>query len=174
MQADLAKDFAEQFELELIRFRYFDCVVFGRGEVQKLFAARSKRILGCGPRDRMVTGELLFAPSRDIKPLRKPSPKFEWPNSGFGCGIANFPWLITHALIDNGTISPSFVEGLQALFDQLPDTLAGWREAFGEGFLDRSGIDRIRPIVARLSPNFPAQPGSQPRRRRARSRTTPG
>ena len=106
----------------------------------------------------MVIGELLFAPSRDIEPLRKPSPKFEWPDTGFDCPIGNFPRLITHALIDGGTISPSFFEGLQALIDQLPDTLAGWREAFGEDFLDRPSIDRIRLIVARLDPSFPAPP----------------
>jgi hypothetical protein len=149
-QADLAARMAEQFGLQIVQFRYSDELLFGDGEVMKLFMPRSKRVLLGTPQDRMIIGDLKFVRKRDLTKLRSPSIKFEQPLAGFGCPLANFPWLVPFCWISEDRLDERLVVGLRELFNELPDTESAWRSRFGTAFFEMTPIDRLAPIVRYL------------------------
>jgi hypothetical protein len=149
-QAQLAAQMADQFGLPIVQFRYSDELLFGDGEVMKLFMPRSKQVLLGTPQDRMIIGDLKFVLKRDLTKLRSPSNKFEQPASSFGCPLANFPWLVSFCWISEGRIDERIVVGLRELFDALPDTENAWRSRFGPDFFEMAPIDRLVPIVRYL------------------------
>ncbi len=130
MQSELAANLSRQSGLDLVRFRYADCLLFFDEEIMKMLLPRSKRIMGGGPKDRIVTGELILLLRSDLQPLSAPSKKYDWPKTAFGCPIANFPWLLKQSILEGGEISKGFFDGVGDLLSTLPSTGADWRETF--------------------------------------------
>ena len=149
-QAQLAARLADQFGLDVVQFRYTDALLFGDGEVMKLFTPRSKRVMLGTPQDRMVIGDLTFVRMSDLMKLAPPSRRFEQPITAFGCPIANFPWLVPFCWLSDQPIDESLVAGLRELFNALPDKESAWLEKFGSDFFTKPSIDRVRPIVDHL------------------------
>lgn len=146
-QSALTARMADDFGLEIIKFRYMDCLVLGGDEVLKLFQPISKRIMGCGPQDRLVYGDLIFMLRRDLKRLKPPSQKYEFEfDRRVGCPTANFPSLIEHSLISDEAFEPQLLAGLQELVDALPDDHAGWIDIFG----DQVFVSRSNDFVVKL------------------------
>ncbi len=148
-QSELTARMATEFGLEIIRFRHFDCLVLSDSEVLKLFQPRSKRILGCGPRDRIVYGDLLFMLKRDLQRLKPPSQKYEYVHDKMiGFPTANFPGLIEHSLISDELLEFQLLVRLRALVNALPDDQAGWVALIGENvFEERSNSNVVKVIT---------------------------
>jgi len=142
-QSELANGLAAEFGLELIRFRQKDGLVFESGEVLKIFVPRSKRIMGCGPKDRLVIGDLLCLFQSDLRSLRPPSKKFQYDRQIFSAPDANFSSLRRYAINSNGSVDAAYKAGLKMLFDALPSTRAGWLDQFGEDFFELSTLERM-------------------------------
>jgi len=135
-QFELASRLATEFGLRYIRLRGADGLVFEEGEVFKIFIPRSKRILGCGPKDRRVIGELLCVFSKDLKEPTGRSKKFDFDTVIFAAPDANFPSLTLHSVLTpDNPMDDLFRVGLTKLFGALPSTKGGWLEEFGEDFL---------------------------------------
>lgn len=138
-QAHLAARMSDEFGLDLVRFRHADCLMLGDGEVLKMFLPRSKRILGCGPQDRIIHGDLLFMLRDDLKHLRPSSEKYEWVDTMLGCPTANFSGLLEHPIITDGPLDRLLVDKLMRLINSLPNDRVSWIERFGESvFLPKS------------------------------------
>ncbi len=157
-QAQLTARMAAEFGLDLVQFRHSDCLVLGGGEVLKLFQPRSKRIIGCGPQDRLVYGDFVFMLRRDLKRLRAPSQKHQWigVDKMIGCPTANFSGLIEHSLISEEPFEPQLLVRLRALVDALPDDHAGWIALLGEDVFEARSHDHIIKLVAYLREAVPA------------------
>ncbi|GEM_PF-5392810 len=154
-QAELTARMADQFGLEIIRFRHWDSLLFGDGEVQKMFTPKSKRIMLGAPKDRMIIGDLIFVPVRAFTTLRAPSQKFERPEHWAGCPIANFPWLTGYCWLSDMPVDRRLIQGIRELVDALPDYEKGWEEQFGEGFFANEPRQTVAALVAflrRLAP----------------------
>jgi hypothetical protein len=149
-QAQLAARMADQFGLEVVQFRYSDELLFGDGEVMKLFIPRSKRLLGRTPQDRVIIGDLRFVPRRDLKKLRSASSKFEQPATSFGCPLTNFPWIVPFCGLSDRPIDQRLIAFFRDLFDALPDGESAWRQKFGSDFFEKPSIDRSVQIVRYL------------------------
>ena len=149
-QSQLASRIAEQFGLDLIRFRYADCLILKDSEILKLFMPRSKRIMGGLPQDRMIIGSLMFLPRKNLAALRPPSKKVEWPAFCAACDIANFPWLVPFCWLSDEPIDEVFVDGLQTLIATLPNDELGWQERFGDDVFERPALETVGPLIAFL------------------------
>ena len=150
MQRALASKLASLSGLELISLRHFDCLLFERSEVVKMFLPRTKRVLGGTPQDRMVIGDLLFAFEGDIVPLRPPSKRNEITDFLASVPIANFPWLNSLSFIDDGEHDPRLLKGISELLQALPTQKSGWIEIFGGEFFTRKTLDRTVEVVGYL------------------------
>jgi|TARA_Y100000815_G_scaffold270099_1_gene294184 hypothetical protein len=150
-QSELTARMATEFGLEIIRFRHFDCLVLSDSEVLKLFQPRSKRILGCGPSDRIVYGDFVFMLKCDLRRLKPPSPKYEFVHDKMiGFPTANFPGLIEYSLISDQPLRPELLLGLRKLVDALPDDNAGWIEMFGSQVFASRSHEYVVKLIEKL------------------------
>ena len=150
-QAELTARLADEFGLEVIKFPHSDCLVLGDGEVIKLFQPTSKRIVGCGPQDRIVIGDFIFMLRRDLKRLRKPSQKYEFVfDKMVGCPSANFLGLIEHSQISNSPFDPRLLKRLQNLVSALPDNHKGWIELLGGQVFETNSTQHTVNLVKYL------------------------
>ena len=130
--------------------RDFDCLLFERSEVVKMFLPKTKRVLGGTPQDRMVFGDLLFALEGDIVPLRTPSKRHEIVDYVAWVPIANFPELTSLSYIDDGELDSRFLERTGELLQALPAQKSGWIEIFGGDFFGRKTLDRTVEVISYL------------------------
>lgn len=150
MQRTLTAQLAYQSGTEVISFQHFDCLLFERGEVLKMFLPRSKRVMLGTPQDRMVTGNLVLIFEHDFDRLRPPSQKFKFANLIAGVPIANFPSLVPLSMILCGTVDEEFFRQIRSLLDALPNSKIGWIDQFGEKFFTLSAVDRCVKLVTYL------------------------
>jgi hypothetical protein len=143
MQRTLTAELAELSELQVISFRHFDCLVFSRGEILKLFRPTSRRILMGAPRDRRVSGELRLLFEADLNRLKPPSKRFDYSNHIFAAPIENFPSLILHSSLADGAVERTFFERIGTLLQALPSDRAGWQETFGREFFSLTAVIRF-------------------------------
>jgi hypothetical protein len=146
VQRELTAQLAASSGLEVLSFRHFDCLVFARGEILKMFRPASKRVLMGRSTDRRVNGELILVFEDELKRLRPPSERFEFPEPIFSTPIANFKGLILHSLLQDGTVDKIFIERVGKLLDTLPSGRAGWRATFGREFPAQPCGDRTRVV----------------------------
>lgn len=150
-QAQLTARLADEFGLEVVKFRHSDCLVLSDSEVLKLFQPHSKRILGCGPRDRIVYGDLVFMLKRDLQRLKPPSQKYEYVHDKMiGFPTANFLGLIEHSQISDEPFEPQFLVRLRALVNALPDDHAGWIALLGEDVFEDRSHDHVVKLITFL------------------------
>ena len=150
MQRALASKLASLGDLETISLRHFDCLVFERSEVVKMFQPKTKRVLGGTPQDRIVIGDLLFAFKGHIVPLRPPSKRHDIADYVASVPIANFPELTSLSFIDDGEHDSRFLQGIGKLLQALPAQKTGWIEIFGGDFFARETLDRTVEVVRYL------------------------
>lgn len=72
MQRKLTLQIARQAGLPILSMEHHDCLLFGGGDLVKMFVPRAKRVMGGSPQDRMVTGHLLIVPKDNLQPLTPP------------------------------------------------------------------------------------------------------
>lgn len=132
MQRDLTARIAEQSGLEVISFRHFDCLVFARGEIIKMFLPMSVRVLMGTSANRRVSGDLLVALESELHELRPPSKRWEISNVLFAAPIENFPELISHSLLKDGAVGAEFLKGIENLLAALPDNRSDWENRIGK------------------------------------------
>lgn len=150
MQRKLTSQLADQSGLEVISFQHFDCLVFERGEILKMFLPRSKRLLGGTPQDRMVFGDLLVVFENDLQRLRPPSQRYNLGNFATGIPIANFPSIIASSVIVADAVDQDFFRQIHDLLNGLPNGRSEWIATFGEDFFARPAIDRCVEAVRHL------------------------
>lgn len=138
MQRELAAQLAAQVGMEVISFRHFDCVLFSRTSILKMFRPQSDRVMLGGPGDRKVSGNLFLVHEEDLMPLRPPSKRFEYRKEIYSVHIANFSNLTLYSGIDEGRVDPAFLEGVARLLKALPDDRADWKDRFGEDYFSIS------------------------------------
>jgi hypothetical protein len=63
------------------------------------------------------------------------------------CPVMNFPEIVRLSAVEDGDVSPDFVEEVGRHLQVLPRTLIEIREVFGAGFLEQAELYRI-PLVA--------------------------
>ena len=142
MQRETTALLSQQSGLESISLRHFDCIVFQRGEVMKMFAPRTRRVIGGTPKDRMLTGYLLLAFQTDLTPLRPPSKRFDLLNKIAQVHLMNFPRLISLSALQNDTVDPRLLNGISALLAALPSNREDWHEFF-EVVPDTNKLSRL-------------------------------
>jgi hypothetical protein len=147
MQRELTAQLGASSGLEVLSFRHFDCLVFSRGEILKMFRPASKRVLMGTSRDRVVIGALVVVFEDELKRLRPPSKRFEFSDAIFAAPIANFQGLIPHSLIVDGAVDRIFIERIGKLLEALPGDRAGWQAAFGREALTLPSIDRRTQVI---------------------------
>lgn len=150
MQRDLAAKLASQGGLEVVSFRHFDCLLFARGEVLKMFMPESRRMLFGTPSDRMVSGSLRLLFEKDLKRLHPPSKRFEFSESIASIQLGNFPGLIPYSILSGDVAHSDFLTKIGQLLASLPDDQSGWEKQFGEGFFSLPGISRMSAIIRDL------------------------
>ena len=155
-QALLTERLAEQFKLEIVRFRHTDSLLLSSDEILKLFVPSSKRMLFGTPTDRMIVGYLWFVRSQDLKRLRAPSKKFEQPEFFASAYIANFPWITKYSVLSEDQIDPRFIECLQALCRSLPNQELDWDRLFGDAFFEMPPLEKAAPLVSYLREKLPS------------------
>jgi hypothetical protein len=147
MQRELTSELANKNDLEVMSFRHFDCLLFERGEILKMFRPASRRVLMGTPSDRRVSGELLLVFKDDLKRLRPPSKRFDYSTPVFAAPIENFAGLILNSGLDRGSVDKMFIERVGQLLDALPSDRSGWEQIFGRDFLELPFLDRFTEVV---------------------------
>jgi hypothetical protein len=149
-QSQLAARLASDFGLPVIKLPNSDGLIFEQGEVVKIFIPRSKRILGCGPGDRRVIGDLVCVFADEMKAPTGRSKKFDYDRHICWFPDANFSSLTLHSALSSDPMDKLFQLGLAKLFGALPSDKSGWLREFGPDFLSESGLDRLSIVVQYL------------------------
>lgn len=142
-QFELTARLASEFDLKVIRLRYADGLIFEEGEVVKVFIPSSKRVLGCGPKDRRVIGDMVCLFSEDLKQPSGRSKKYDFDTFFFYAPDANFPGLALHSGLCDGPMDKQFKLGLEKLFGALPSNRSEVLEKFGEDFFSIKPLDQF-------------------------------
>ena len=149
-QTLLADRLASEFGLPIIKLQHADGLIFEQGEVVKIFIPRSKRILGCGPGDRRVIGDLVCVFADEIKAPTGRSKKFDIDKHICWFPDANFSGLTLHSGLSSDPMDKLFQIGLAKLFGALPNDKSGWLIEFGPDFLSETGLNRLSIVVRHL------------------------
>jgi hypothetical protein len=149
-QSQLAARLGSEFGLKVVRLKWGDGLIFAEGEVLKIYLPRSKRIMGCGPLDRRVFGDLLCVFAEDLRPPAGRSKTFECDDVIFTAPDANFPGLTRHSVASDGPMDPIFRAGLDKLFGALPSTREDWLAELGEDFFRAKPLEQLTRGVAYL------------------------
>lgn len=136
MQRKLTLQIARQVGLPILSMEHHDCLLFGGGDLVKMFVPRAKRVMGGSPQDRMVTGHLLIVPKDNLQPLTPRSRRRRIIGAFRSIHLANFPSIIPLSQIRDDGVAEPFLAYLLALADTLPSDETGWRQLFGKSFID--------------------------------------
>ena len=147
MQRDTTAQIGEQYDIETISLRYFDCLLFERGEVFKMFMPETRRAIGGTPRDRVISGSLIFAFEVDFVPLRAPSKRFDLVNEIVRVHTMNFPTLVSLSTLRGDRVDQLFLAGVIALVSALPKDRIGWCSLFGDELLSVAQNQRAFEVV---------------------------
>lgn len=142
-QRELAARLALEFDCKVIRLRHDYGVIFEEGEVTKIFVPSSKRILGCGPKDRRVIGDLICLFTADLKAPTGRAKKYDFETFFFYAPDANFRGLTLYSGLDEGPMDDLFEIGLRKLFGALPSSRADLSEKFGDDFFSLQPLDQF-------------------------------
>jgi hypothetical protein len=160
MQRELTADLTRQSGLEVVSFRHFDCLLFSRGEILKMFIPSSHRLMMGTPKDRRVAGNLFVVFAEAVERLRPPSKRHDYSDAIFAAPIDNFPGLILHSALEDGIVDKRFLDGVASLLNALPNDRHGWETAFGSDYFSLPGINTMSKVVRYLreAVRFPEPP----------------
>lgn len=149
-QRKLASQIAQQACLPTLALEHSDGVVFGAGDLVKMFVPSSKRLLGGSAQDRMVTGAILIVPRGHLQPLSVRSRRHRIVGAFRSIHIANFPSIILLSEITENGVTEPFLAFLTAMADALPSDETGWSERFGKSFSEDWEADSSRAAIEYL------------------------
>jgi hypothetical protein len=142
-QSELAARLGSEFGLKVIRLEWGQGLVFEDKEIVKIYVPRSKRILGCGPQERRVFGDLLCVIADELKSPAGRSKTFGCDKTIFAAPDANFPGLTLHSILSDGPMDTLFKVGLEKLFGALPRTKDGWLAELGDDYFEAKPLEQL-------------------------------